>query len=83
MRSPNSPNPAQALHLAFARLGIRRHYEAASLILGRDVRHFRDLAPDERRCLWDALHELQGVGYTAVFDAGGQRLASLFELCNL
>jgi hypothetical protein len=75
--------PAQALHLAMARLGIRRHHEAASLILGRDVRHFRELAPDERQRLWDALYELQGVGATAVIDAGGQRLASLSELRNL
>jgi len=74
-------NPAAVLHLEMARLGIRHHYEVASLILGRPVRHFSDLSHQERQVLWDALAELKAVGATAVIEADGRpRLVSLSAL---
>lgn len=76
--------PAAALHRAMGRLGIRRHYDAAGLLLGRPVQHFSELSHQERQRLWDALAELQAVGVTAAVEADGKpRLISLSALRQL
>ena len=48
---------AQDLHLLLARHGVRDHRAFASKVLGREVSHFSELAPEERNKIREALWE--------------------------